>query len=352
MLRNSGLVDLMEGLVNKGSIRGVSLRRKCSEANLPNHQLSDQAFYICPMDYTKIIQELAKEVAPLYGQGKVADYIPELGKVSPRQFGFCLQLNDGACYEFGDSQTKFSIQSISKVFTLSRAFGLLGEALWKRVGVEPSGNAFNSLMQLEYEKGIPRNPLINAGALVVTDILVSQFENPKAEILRYLRQLTGNQHIQFNESVAESERRTGYRNFALAYFLKSFGNLHNDVEQVLDLYFHQCSVEMNCVELARAMQVFAQHGLETQSGERLLTLSQTKRLNAVMQTCGFYDEAGEFTFAVGLPGKSGVGGGIAALLPGQYSIAVWSPELNKKGNSVLGMKALELFTTMTGSSVF
>ncbi len=304
------------------------------------------------MDYASIIQNIASEVHPLFGQGKVADYIPELGKVSPQQFGLCLQLNDGTSHEFGDSRTKFSIQSISKVFALSRAFGLLGEDLWKRVGVEPSGNAFNSLMQLEYEKGLPRNPLINAGALVVTDILVSKFENPKAEILRYLRQLAGTEDIHFNNSVAESERKTGYRNFALAYFLKSFGNLHNDVEQVLDVYFHQCSVEMTCAELARAMQIFSQHGIEPNTGERLLSSSQTKRLNAVMQTCGFYDEAGEFTFAVGLPGKSGVGGGIAALLPGHYSIAVWSPELNKKGNSVLGMKALEMFTTMTGSSVF
>lgn len=304
------------------------------------------------MDYNSIIQNIAAEVKKSYGQGKVADYIPELGKVPPQQFGFCLQLNDGRNFEFGDSQTKFSIQSISKVFSLSQAFALLGDTLWQRVGVEPSGNAFNSLMQLEYEKGIPRNPLINAGALVVTDILVSKFENPKAEILRYLRHLAGTENIHFNESVSESERKTGYRNFALAYFLKSFGNLENDVEKVLDVYFHQCSVEMSCAELARSMQVFAQHGLEPRSAERMLTSSQTKRLNAIMQTCGFYDEAGEFTFAVGLPGKSGVGGGIAALLPGQYSLAVWSPELNKKGNSVLGMKALELFTTLTGESVF
>jgi glutaminase len=304
------------------------------------------------MDYEKIITEIASEVRPLYGQGKVADYIPELGKVSPEQFGLCLQMNDGASYEFGDSRTRFSIQSISKVFTLSRAFSLLGENLWQRVGVEPSGNAFNSLMQLEYEKGIPRNPLINAGALVVTDMLVSEFDDPKAEILRYLRQLAGTEDIHFNKSVAESERKTGFRNFALAYFLKSFGNLHNEVDLVLDVYFHQCSIEMNCAELARAMQIFSQHGLEPTSRERLLSASQTKRLNAVMQTCGFYDEAGEFTYTVGLPGKSGVGGGIAALLPGQYSIAVWSPELNSKGNSVLGTRALELFTTKTGRSVF
>ncbi|MBL7809338.1 MAG: glutaminase [Saprospiraceae bacterium] len=304
------------------------------------------------MNYPQILQDIAREVSSLYGQGKVADYIPELGKVSPRQFGFCLHTRDGQVFTHGDSDVKFSIQSISKVFTLSLVFAHLGEAMWKRVGVEPSGNAFNSLMQLEYEKGIPRNPLINAGALVVTDMLVSTFRDPKAEILRYLHLLSGSNDIQFNESVAESERKTGYRNFALGYFLKSFVNLENDVDQVLDVYFHQCSVEMSCKELAAAMQLFVHHGVEPNTQQRLLTMSQTKRLNAVMQTCGFYDEAGEFTFAVGLPGKSGVGGGIAALLPGHYSLAVWSPELNKKGNSVLGMKALELFTTMTGRSVF
>lgn len=304
------------------------------------------------MNYPAIFDSIAAEVLPLYGQGQVAGYIPELGKVNPRQFGMCLQLNDGDCYEYGEARTRFSIQSISKVFTLGMAFGLLGEDLWKRVHVEPSGSSFNSLVQLEYERGIPRNPLINAGALVVTDILVSHFENPKERILQFMRALANSDDIYFNKSVANSERETGYRNFALAYFLKSFGNLHNDVERVLDVYFYQCSLELTCVELARAMQLFAHHGVNPYTGERSLTASQSKRLNAVMQMCGFYDEAGEFTFAVGLPGKSGVGGGIAALLPGQYSIAVWSPELNAKGNSVLGMKALELFTTKTGRSVF
>lgn len=304
------------------------------------------------MQWDQTIRQIAQQVQSLYGQGKVADYIPELGKVAPRQFGLCLHLNDGQQFEWGDSRTRFSIQSISKVFTLSMAFGLLGEQLWQRVGVEPSGNAFNSLMQLEYEKGIPRNPLINAGALVVTDLLCSAYDNPKEAILEHLRKLSGVPDIGFNEEVAASEKRTGFRNYALAYFLKSFKNLQNDVEHVLDVYFHQCSIEMNCAELAQTMQFFSHHGTNPLNGEQVLNSSQTKRLNAVMQTCGFYDEAGEFTFAVGLPGKSGVGGGIAALLPGQYTIAVWSPELNAKGNSLLGMKALELFTTMTGKSVF
>ncbi|HND89336.1 MAG TPA: glutaminase, partial [Saprospiraceae bacterium] len=275
------------------------------------------------MDFSATIRDIAAEIEPLYGQGQVADYIPELSKVAARQFGLCLQLNGGPCYEHGDSRSKFSIQSISKVFTLGMAFGLLGEDLWKRVHVEPSGSSFNSLVQLEYERGIPRNPLINAGALVVTDILVSHFEQPKERILDFMRTLADSDDIYYNRRVAQSERATGFRNFALAYFLKSFGNLHNDVERVLDVYFYQCSLEMTCCELARAMQLFSNHGMHPASGQRFLTASQTKRLNAVMQTCGFYDEAGEFTFAVGLPGKSGIGGGIAALLPGQYSIAVW-----------------------------
>ncbi len=304
------------------------------------------------MDYPKILEEITAETKSLFGKGKVATYIPELGKVAPEQFGLFLQLNDGTSYETGDSRVKFSIQSISKIFTLAMAFGLVGEELWKRVDIEPSGSSFNSLVQLEYERGIPRNPFINAGALIVTDVLVSHFERPKEEILRFVRALTGNDDVYFNHAVARSERETGYRNFALAYFLKSFGNLKNDVERVLDVYFFHCSIELACCELARGMQVFSNHGLNPFNGERYLTASQAKRLIALMQTCGFYDEAGEFTYAVGLPGKSGVGGGIAALLPGQYSIAVWSPELNGKGNSVLGMKALELFTTKTGRSVF
>ena len=304
------------------------------------------------MDYQQILEDIAAETLPLLGKGKVASYIPELGKVAPGQFGIYLQLNDGTVYETGDSQVKFSIQSISKVFTLALAFGLVGEDLWERVGVEPSGSAFNSLIQLEYEKGIPRNPFINAGSVVVADLLVSHFEKPHEKILEFIRALSGRESVEINPFVARSERATGYRNFALAYFLKSFGNLHNEVGQVLDIYFHHCSIEMTCGDLAKAMQVFSHHGINPSDGKRYLTDSQTKRLNAVMQSCGFYDESGEFTYAVGLPGKSGVGGGIVALLPGQYSIAVWSPELNPKGNSVLGMKALELFTTKTGRSVF
>ncbi|HCT50997.1 MAG TPA: glutaminase A, partial [Balneola sp.] len=229
---------------------------------------------------------------------------------------------------------------------------MLGEKLWKRVGVEPSGNPFNSLVQLEYESGIPRNPLINAGALVVSDVLVSNLKNPKHDFLRFVQKLAGNSTISYNEKVAESEKDTGYRNVALASLMKSFGNIENLVEEVLDFYFYMCSIEMSCKELSQTFLLYANHGKHFVSKERILNASQSKRLSAILLTCGFYDQAGEFTFKVGLPGKSGVGGGIAAVFPEHYSVAVWSPKLNKAGNSVLGMEVLERLTTKTGLSIF
>lgn len=304
------------------------------------------------MNYSRILHEIAAEITPFRQEGRVAAYIPELAKVHPDKFGIHLRCIDGSDHSFGDNEEKFSIQSISKVFSLSLAISLAGEKIWERVGVEPSGNPFNSLVQLEYEKGIPRNPLINAGALVVADILLSHLERPKIDFLNFVRKIAGDRDIYFNETVAHSEKEWGFRNISLAYMLKSFGNIHNDVEAVLDFYFHQCSIEMSCRELANAFLLYAYHGELVGTGETILTTSETKRLNAIMQTCGFYDEAGEFTFKVGLPGKSGVGGGIAAIYPQKYSVVVWSPRLNEKGNSVLGMKALELLTTKTGTSIF
>jgi glutaminase len=304
------------------------------------------------IDFQKILDEIVVETLIYKEQGKVADYIPELAKVSPDQFGIFLQGLDEKAYHTGDAFTRFSIQSISKVFALTMAFSFLGEKLWERVGVEPSGTAFNSLLQLEYEKGIPRNPFINAGALVVADILVSQLNDPKKELLHFIRHLSGGEKVSYNKAVALSEKRNGYRNRAVADLLKSFGNIYNPVEKVLDLYFNMCSIEMSCEELAKTFLLFANHGKIPGNDYDILTKSQTKRLNALMQTCGFYDESGEYTFTVGLPGKSGVGGGIIALYPEKFTIAVWSPRLNEKGNSVRGIKALELFTTKTGMSVF
>jgi glutaminase len=304
------------------------------------------------VDYGQILAEIQNEIKPFASKGKVADYIPELGLVNPDKFGVHLTCLDGHHFSIGDSHEKFSIQSISKVLSVALAFSIIREKIWERVGVEPSGSTFNSLALLEYEKGIPRNPLINSGALVVADILFSHLKEPKKDFLKFVRRLAGTDDINFNLKVAASEKGWGHRNTAMAYMLKSFGNIHNNVEEVLDFYFHTCSIEMTCKELAQAFIPFANHGKDFNSNEKFLTSSQIKRLNALMQTCGFYDEAGEFSFKVGLPGKSGVGGGIAAVYPTKYSIAVWSPRLNKKGNSVLGMKALELLTTKTGMSIF
>jgi glutaminase len=285
-------------------------------------------------------------------KGRVAEYIPELAKIDPGKLGISLKTIDGQLYQAGDAHESFSIQSISKVFATSLVFSVIGDDLWRRVGKEPSGSSFNSLVQLEYENGIPRNPLINAGAIVVADMMIDILANPEKDFLSFLRRLAGDQTIHFDEKVKNSEKNTGFRNVALANFMKSFGNIHNHVDEVLEVYFMMCSVSMSCTQLANAFLFFANHGMIPATNEKILTISQTKRLNALMQTCGFYDEAGEFTFRVGLPGKSGVGGGIVAILPKQYSVAVWSPGLNAKGNSAAGIQLLELLTTKTGTSIF
>lgn len=304
------------------------------------------------MDYAEVLKEIEEEIQPLRQYGTPASYIPELAKVDPNQCGLCLHTLNGEQYSIGDSEQRFSIQSISKVFTLSMAFSLLDDKLWERVVVEPSGNSFNSIVALEYEKGIPRNPFINAGALVVADILITHFADPKAELLSYVRAIAETEDISFNESVVKSEKSYGHLNAALLNMMKAHGNINNPVQTVLDFYYHQCSLELNCKELAKAILPYAESSKPFTIGEISLTASQQKRINALMLTNGFYDESGEFAFKVGLPGKSGVGGGIVAIKPREFSVAVWSPRLNDKGNSVCGMKALELLTTKTGISVF
>lgn len=303
------------------------------------------------MNYKEILDNIHKEVSSLENTGEVASYIPELAKVSKSHFGIFLNRIHGDNFSAGDTQTKFSIQSISKVFSLAMAFAKQGNKLWQRVDVEPSGNPFNFLSLLEREEGIPRNPLINSGAIVVADCLVSSLKNPKEDFLTFVRDLAGDESITFNAQVAASEKATGFRNYAIANLLKSFNNLHNPVEDVLDFYFHQCALEMNCEQLSNAFVPFANKG-NCLKNNTCVTPKQAKRINAIMLTCGFYDEAGEFAFEVGLPGKSGVGGGIVAVLPNEYVITTWSPALNEKGNSYYGMQALERFTTQTNSSIF
>ncbi|MDE5989861.1 MAG: glutaminase [Duncaniella sp.] len=304
------------------------------------------------MNYNRILSEIAAEVAPLRAVGRQASYIPALARVNPDRFGICLLTAGGEEAELGDVGERFSIQSVTKVFSLTMALSLRGEALWQRVDKEPSGSAFNSLIQLELDHGIPRNPFINAGAIVVADVLLSELENPEADYLEFVRLISGDPTVDYNREVADSERVTGYLNAAIANMLKYYGNLTNDIEDVLHFYFMQCSVEMDCRQLARAFLPFADRKKEFSFGSVRLTYSQVKRINAIMQTCGFYNDAGEYSYLVGLPGKSGVGGGIAAVYPGRYAVATWSPRLNEKGNSVMGMKALELLTTYTSESIF
>lgn len=304
------------------------------------------------MDYQKILHQINHELTFSTPTGQVASYIPELAKVAPDKFGMHLCSLKNGNYFIGNNTEKFSIQSISKVLSLTLAYLFEGDRIWKRVDVEPSGNPFNSLIQLEQENGIPRNPLINAGALVICDILIDYLKDPKKDYLDFIRKISGNSKIEYNYKVAASEAQFGHRNAALINFMKSFGNINNNIKTILDFYFHTCAIEMSCQELAKTFLIYANGGSLLASNKRIISSRQAKRINAIMQTCGFYDEAGEFAFRVGLPGKSGVGGGIVAVHPGYYSVVVWSPPLNKKGNSVFGMQALESLTTLTGLSIF
>ena len=303
------------------------------------------------MDLQALIDDITREAAPFAVQGKVADYIPALAAVAPTRFGIALATMDGQLFGSGDWRLPFSIQSVSKAFSLALVLARDGEALWQRVGREPSGSPFNSLVQLEYEKGIPRNPFINAGALILIDRLLSLTGDSLGTLQAFLRAESGNPAVGIDPEVAASEAEHGHRNAALAHFMASCGNLENPVDVVLDHYFRQCSLTMSCGDLARAGLFLANHGLRA-DGSRLLTRSEAKRINSIMLTCGTYDAAGDFAYRVGLPGKSGVGGGILAVLPERGVLCVWSPALDPHGNSVAGVEALDRFTTRTGWSVF
>jgi glutaminase len=307
------------------------------------------------MNLQTILEEIKDEITPYFGEGDVANYIPALAQIEPNQFSMAITCNDGTFYSVGDAQKRFSIQSISKVFSFTLALRAYRSKLYKRVWREPSGNPFNSLVQLEYEAGIPRNPFINAGAIVVCDTLISHYGSDKSaldEILTFIKESSNTSTIEIDTHVADSEILYGHRNSALANLMKSFGNLDNDVQEVVETYFKHCSVSMSVAELSRSMLYLANEGEDPITHKRFITPSQAKRINSVMLTCGHYDASGDFAFRVGLPGKSGVGGGIVAIVPGKMSIAVFSPALNAQGNSLIGTLALELFTTKTGLSIF
>ena len=305
-------------------------------------------------DLRSRLQQACDSVRGEFGEGKVADYIPALAGVDARKFGAAVVTVDGDSASYGDAQEPFSVQSISKLFTLTLALEKVNQDLWKRVGVEASGNAFNSILQLENEAGIPRNPFINAGALVVSDVLLegSDSQTVISRILTLLQSLSGDSSVYIDQEVARSEAETGFRNASLASFLKSFGNLNHEVSEVLDVYFNQCSLALSCEQLARAALFLSNDGVDPLSDRRIISERRTRRINSIMLTCGHYDASGEFAFRVGLPGKSGVGGGIVAIVPRRAAIAVWSPGLNSAGNSHVGTAALEAFVHSVDWSIF
>ncbi|NWK98634.1 glutaminase [Sphingobium lactosutens] len=304
-------------------------------------------------DLDVIVADIVTAMGAADERGTVASYIPELAKIDPGQFGIAIATADGRILTGGDAETGFSIQSISKVFALTLALGKVGDQLWDRVGREPSGNAFNSIVQLEQEHGMPRNPFINAGAIVVADVNLGGHQPRVAigEMLRFVRYLAGDDEVAINEAVAASETATGFRNMALANYMRAFDNVRHPVDLVLGTYFHQCAIEMSCRQLALAGRYLMLDGRHPEGG-RVVSPRRARRINALMLTCGHYDASGDFAFRVGIPGKSGVGGGILAIVPGRASIAVWSPGLNASGNSQLGTLALEELAQRTGWSVF
>lgn len=301
-----------------------------------------------------LLNDIAGKMKLATERGQVASYIPQLAHVDPQQFGIAVVTPDGQVFTAGDASQPFSIQSISKVFALTLALGKQGDSLWQYVGREPSGDPFNSIVQLEHEAGKPRNPFINAGAIAVVDAIMMGHE-PKevlAELLNFVRFLANDESLYFDHEVAASELEHKHRNASLAHFMKAFGRLRHDVDKVLGTYFHQCALAMNCVQLAQAGLYLVSDGLNQATGTRVVSAQRARRINSLMMMCGHYDGSGEFAFRVGLPGKSGVGGGILAIAPGKASIAVWSPGLDKIGNSLLGTRALEMLVQETGWSVF
>jgi glutaminase len=301
-----------------------------------------------------IVDSIVVEAGAASDRGRVADYIPSLGCIDPAQFGFAIVTADGVVCTGGDADVPFSIQSVSKVFALTLALGKIGSDLWKRVGVEPSGSAFNSVVQLEAEKGIPRNPFINAGAIVVSDVVLGGAEPREAigDLLRFVRFLSGDESVFIDNQVANSEAATGFRNIALGNYMRAFGNMEHRVDDALKVYFHQCAIAMSCRQLAMAGRYLMLEGLHPDTGRAVVTAQRARRILSLMLTCGHYDGSGEFAFRVGIPGKSGVGGGILAIVPGKASIAVWSPGLNHRGNSKLGSEALEHLAAAMNWSVF
>lgn len=304
-----------------------------------------------PDNLDKLLQEIYSEAKDIKN-GEVADYIPALAAVNPDHCALTLATLDGEVFNVGDTEQRFSIQSVSKIFGLMLAMERLGDDLWQRVKMEPSGQAFNSIVQLEWEKGIPRNPMINAGAILVSDVLVSHYSASKGAVLSLVRNLCGNEDVYADAEVHQSEKDHGHRNAALAHLMKSFGNIESDVDELLDHYFWQCALTMSGENLARSFTFLANDGVCPFSGNEIMSKRDSQRINALLSTSGMYDQSGEFAFTVGVPAKSGVGGGMVAIVPDFGVISAWSPRLNEYGNSARGMFMVRELANRLGLSVY
>lgn len=298
----------------------------------------------------EVIDKIAEQITYHYGRGKVATYIPKLAGVMPNQFAMSVVDSKGQFYCTGEHTTKFSIQSVSKVFLLTLVLNNLDQEIWGRMDREPSGKAFDSLIHLEETSGIPSNPFLNSGAIVMVDMLMDIFgKNTFDEVLKFIKVCSGNDELSFDHEIYLSEKESGHKNNAFCSYMKAYGNITHEVEDVLDNYYKICSISMHNSDLAKSFYYLSNRGI-TLAGEVITTQRHTKRINSIMFTCGTYNEVGDFAYLVGLPVKSGVSGAIAGCLPHNYAISVWAPELNEKGNSYLGFKALEEFTTVIDKS--
>lgn len=287
--------------------------------------------------------------------GRPAAYIPELSKADPKQLGVAVVHRNGECWRSGDYNIAFTIQSISKVAALMLAVMDRGEEyVFSRVGMEPTGDPFNSIIKLEtIHTAKPFNPMINAGAIAVDSLILGQnTEDRLNRLIGFIRELCHNDKIWFDEGVYKSESMTGFRNRALANFMKDAGIIEGEVEEVLDLYFKQCSVKVNAVDIAMMGAVLAGDGISPVTGESLIPRGIARLVKTFMVTCGMYDASGEFAVRVGLPAKSGVGGGIMATVPGKMGIGVFGPALDEKGNSAGGTKVLEYISNRLDLSIF
>ncbi|MFD2237753.1 glutaminase [Aureimonas populi] len=300
-----------------------------------------------------IVAQIVEEVRAEKDHGTASDALPQLAGADLDKVGLAVVTADCEVAVAGDADEPFSLQSISKVFSLTLALEAYGEDVWKRVGREPSGDPFNSIIDLERHEGFPRNPFINAGALVVVDLLLDRAEGDEADLVRSLLvRLAGDENVRIDEEIASSDASSSYTNQALANFAKSFGNLNHSVDSVIEAYTRQCSLSLSSRDLAKAGRFLMNNGADPEAGTILADGHSARQIASLMMTCGQYDGSGEFAARVGLPAKSGIAGGILAVAPRMASIAVWSPGLDKNGNSMLGTLALAKLSQRTGWSVF